>query len=235
MESLPAPYQVPTLLQSVQYLLFTGIAIVSASPIVARVWRSYKDLCDKELPESYETPCEYRYPIEEALDDGDIPTSSYIMEYTPNGTVLMKYNVDNQQFEYWGARSVSYKYLETVARKFVTSFHCSRIYHDWNPYKKQTEEQKTTDPDTDKVPDKVFEDEPKNEPTEENNSVFATFKNYNTHNQPNTQKGKQKVRNHYVHKGTLSDWYTSPMSQTTTTKQDNVGIDFSTYKSMFFR
>lgn len=233
---LTAQYQVPTLWQSLQYMMFTGIAIASASPIVARIWRSYKDLCDKELPESYETPCEYKYPIEEALDDGDIPTSSYVMEYTPNGTVLMKYNTDNEQFEYWGGRQVHYKYLETVARKFVTSFHCSRIYHDWNPYQKETckandtaDTADTADTTDTTIPTSSENTTDENH-TKANDSVFATFKPYNSKDQ--TRKN-QKIRNHYVHKGTLSEWYALPMTQTSTT--ENVGINFSTYKAMFFR
>jgi len=236
--SLTMPYQVPTLFESIQYAFYTAVAIASATPIVARVWRSYKNQCDKEPPESYETPCEYRYPIEEATDDGDIPTFSYVMEYTPNGTVLMKYNVENEQFEYWGSRSVQYKYLETVARKFVTMYHCSRIYHDWNPYEKKEENEEkveTSDAtDTADTADMTNPVEEKKEPTESTESVFASFKSYNTQQRQNNNKDTQKVRNHYVHKGTLAEWYTLPQSKTETTQHTNVGIDFSTYKSMFF-
>lgn len=224
------PYQVPTLWQTMEYAVFTVVAFAAASPIVARVWSSYKRKCDKEPAETYETPCEYRYPIEEAMDDGEIPTSSYVMEYTPNGSVLMKYNADNEQFEYWGARSVQYKYLETIARKFVTSFHCSRIYHDWNPYEKKETSEKPEPTESTEKPETTTNPP---EPSEPSESVFASFKTYNT-SKARQNKNTNKVRNHYVHKGTLSEWYESPQSQKDTTKNENVGIDFSTYKSMFF-
>lgn len=224
-------YQVPTLFQSVQYIFFTLTAIACASPVVARVWQTYKRKCDQERAETYETPCEYRYPIEEAMDHGDIPTYSYVMEYTPSGTVLMRYNTDNEQFEYWGSRSVPYKYLETVARKFVTFFHCSRIYHDWNPYKEEEEDPSTQTTSSTSPKEKEKE---KDEPPQEDNepSVFATFKTYNT-THSNATTTTQKVRNHYVHKGTLHDWYSSQSNMSTSSNKSQ-GLDFAAYKKLFF-
>lgn len=54
--------------------------------------------------------------------------NNFLMETTPNGNVIMKYNNERESFEYYSDKDIPYKYLETVARKFVKTFFCYEYY-----------------------------------------------------------------------------------------------------------
>lgn len=54
--------------------------------------------------------------------------NNFVLETTPNGNVIMKYNFERQSFEYYSDKDIPYKYLETVARKFVKLFFCFQNY-----------------------------------------------------------------------------------------------------------
>ena len=54
-----------------------------------------------------------------------------VCESTPDGLIFMKYSQDNEGFDWWGDnKQTSYKYLETVARKYVRVFRCNWLYID---------------------------------------------------------------------------------------------------------
>ena len=42
----------------------------------------------------------------------------------------MRYHKKDEGFEYWADKDIDYKYLETVARKYVTVFSCRDLYID---------------------------------------------------------------------------------------------------------
>ena len=43
----------------------------------------------------------------------------------------MRYDKDNKGFDYWcNNNQIEYKYLETVARKFIKIFNCKHLYFD---------------------------------------------------------------------------------------------------------
>jgi hypothetical protein len=65
--------------------------------------------------------------IEQRLDKLN---GCYVMEYTPLGNVLMKYNKERTTFTYYSDSTIPYRYLEVVARKFVKTFHCRPIFID---------------------------------------------------------------------------------------------------------
>jgi DNA repair exonuclease SbcCD ATPase subunit len=54
----------------------------------------------------------------------------YIMEYTPLGNVLMIYDTSRSTFKYFSDNSIPYRYLETVARKYVKCYNCRPIFVD---------------------------------------------------------------------------------------------------------
>jgi hypothetical protein len=58
----------------------------------------------------------------------NISNNNFLMETTPNGNVIMKYSAERQSFEYYSDKDIPYKYLETVARKFVKLFFCYENY-----------------------------------------------------------------------------------------------------------
>lgn len=67
------------------------------------------------------------------LDDETLKNliNNFVLENTPMGLVIMNWNQEKKQFNYYSDRKdVPYKYLDTVARKYVKFFHCKDIYVD---------------------------------------------------------------------------------------------------------
>jgi hypothetical protein len=103
--------------------------------------------------------------------------NSFIMEKTPLGNVVMYYNVKRESFEYFSDSTIPYRFLEVVARKYVSTFKCRFIYvlmeEELKKYEKKVE---------------LFEIQKKIKEEEDNKTnsllpnkknVFATFKSYN--------------------------------------------------------
>ena len=61
----------------------------------------------------------------------EINKNTVLMELTPEGNVLMRYNIDEEGFEYWcDNKNVKFDHLETVARKYVITNFCVELYKD---------------------------------------------------------------------------------------------------------
>lgn len=77
----------------------------------------------------------YFKEYDELADDPDAPVpprSRHVRETTPQGDVIMAYDADRQVFCYYcDKRSVQFKYLESVARKYVVEHGCKRLYIDF--------------------------------------------------------------------------------------------------------
>jgi hypothetical protein len=67
-------------------------------------------------------------------DDPDAPVPpphAHVRETTPQGDVIMSYDADREMFCYYcDKRSVQFKYLEPLARKYVVEHGCKRLYVD---------------------------------------------------------------------------------------------------------
>ena len=87
-------------------------------------WKEY--LKEEEKSKEYHL----KHPL--ICDNSNCDTNIYkfVTDKTPNGMVIMRYNKDEEGFEYWSDRTVDYKNLETVARKYVNVFECGGVYHD---------------------------------------------------------------------------------------------------------
>jgi len=135
-----------------------------------------------------------------------------VEEETPEGKIIMTFDDDNENYVYYGPKSVSYKYLETVARKYVIIFDCKdkyiNIFHElytaWEKVEKQKEQ------DNNKVED--------NKTT----GIFASLKSYNngTKGDIGTEKSKRadsqkkyavvnEKANRYSCKGSYNDYLES--------------------------
>ena len=69
---------------------------------------------------------------------------NFMFEYTPLGYVIMKYNNGINSFEYYANRSLPYRLLEALSKKFVMLFGCKKIYkHMKNEIKKIETHHKT--------------------------------------------------------------------------------------------
>jgi hypothetical protein len=87
--------------------------------------------------QAQEAAFENRYfkEYDELADDPDAPVpprSHHVRETTPQGDVIMAYDADRQVFCYYcDKRSVQFKHLESVARKYVVEHGCKRLYIDF--------------------------------------------------------------------------------------------------------
>lgn len=145
--------------------------------------------------------------------------NNFVMETTPLGNVIMYYNIDKHSFVYYSDSTIPYRFLETVARKYITTFKCkdSSIYVDENDDEIDekipiTQEKQSEITDDTKPTSKVST-------ATTNKNVFAKFKNYNhpnsipstsmiVKNNPNkssTQSNKQvkENKNKYISEGKI--------------------------------
>lgn len=194
-------------------------------------------------------PYTERYPIRHATQkyttnaepEGDTDTNtdqspqkvlvtSFVAENTPEGFVIMNYDYDEEGFQYWSNKSISFRNLDTVARKFVTIYQMRDLYNglvtpeenNESETEPETDTETATDTDTDTASENRTEEEnttptPQTTPTTKNKDTepnpFATFKSYNNSSRGRSGKGvdgskivnNQKKVNKFIHKGKLSE------------------------------
>lgn len=56
--------------------------------------------------------------------------NNYVIEYTPSGNVVMRYNNDKKSFEYYSNNTIPYRFLEVIGRKYVMTYNCKYIFVD---------------------------------------------------------------------------------------------------------
>jgi hypothetical protein len=124
-------------------------------------------------------------PFENESLDVDSLKNSIVVEHTPLGNVAMHYDNKREAFVYYSDSVMPYRYLEVVARKYVITFHCKRVFIDMedeiNKAKVKIEEQKNVKKQEEEQAQQAKAEnqelELKEEPKKKN--VFANFKNYN--------------------------------------------------------
>lgn len=115
-------------------LSFVPIALCLPCWVVATfIYKPYVDELNKDIEIPEPVPFERQFPIEKAgnkkKSDSEFE-NCIVLSNTPQGLVYMKYSKDEEGFEYWSDKTIDYKYLEAVARKYVTIFSCKDIYID---------------------------------------------------------------------------------------------------------
>jgi hypothetical protein len=127
-----------------------------------------------------------------------------IMEYTPQGNVLMMYDKNKESFKFYSDSTIPYRYLEVVARKYVKQFNCRPIYVDMEYELKNAEERwkkERKEKEEKEEEEKLRKEEAKKnqKPFEEKKNVFAKFKSYNkesgTGRVPTTAPPKNTIPN----------------------------------------
>ena len=103
-----------------------------------------------------------KFIIDKRLDKLE---NCYVMEFTPLGNVLMKYNKNKESFIFYSDSTIPYRYLEVVGRKFVKQFNCRPIFVDMEEELKLAEEK--------------YEKETKEKEQKESKDFRPTFKSYN--------------------------------------------------------
>jgi hypothetical protein len=114
------------------------------------------------------------YVINERLDK---LINNIIVETTPLGNVIMMYNNKKEVFEYYCDNTVPYRFLETVARKYVLTYFCRPLYIVMEEELKESEKKLVEQQNKEKR--KAAEDLANKSTIVPKKSVFAKFKSYN--------------------------------------------------------
>ena len=195
-------------------LLIWAIGSGIGSVVVARYiyipW--VKELKDNE-EEEYKIPYEESIPFKEIynndVDLDSISKERYISDETPDGYVFMRYNLDEEGFEYWcDNKNVKFKFLETVSRKYVSFYLCKNLYKDRMAKVDEVEEVEEVEEDDDFMKPK--------KPTNNNNSK-RTISN--------------TVSNKYIYKGTINELKIFN-KKNETEKDDKKKMSFADYKKL---
>ncbi len=171
---------------------------------------------------------------EEFVNDLSLNT---VTETTPRGDVLMYYSSKLGSFVYHSkTKEIPYKYLETVARKYVIEYNCKKLYIDirkeyekgLNKYNEIKEkEEKTAKDAKDGVVDETKENKKK--------QIFANFKTYNRKGEVhNKQKDKiyilKEQANRYSYRGKIEEY--SEAKVESCLDKNGKDIDFASFKKM---
>ena len=119
--------------------------------------------------------------------------NNFAREMTSQGEVILCYNTETESFNYWcDSKSISFKTLELVSKKYVIDYNCKTLYK----YKEQAESDKEQ-PESDKEQHESDKD------TSTKQNVFANLKEYNKNNKKITT---EIVKNRYSYRGNIKNW-----------------------------
>jgi hypothetical protein len=68
--------------------------------------------------------------------------NNYVLEFTPQGNVYMRYNSSKKSFEYFSNNTIPYRYLEPVGRKYVLTYFCKPLFIDVEDELKKSQQKK---------------------------------------------------------------------------------------------
>ena len=162
-----------------------------------------KEVGEKEVGEK-EVEKEEKEKNEDKTKEIEISKNNILFETTPTGNVLMFYDSKRTSFIYYADTAIPYRYLESVARKYVTTYHCLHLYIDMKKEiaeaekkindKKLEEKQRLEKQRLEEEEERIkLDDEEKNKLDKDNKdnkdrdketkevprNVFAKLKNYN--------------------------------------------------------
>ena len=168
---------------------------------------------------------------EEFVNDLSLNT---VTETTPRGDVLMYYSSKLGSFVYHSkTKEIPYKYLETVARKYVIEYNCKKLYID---IRKEYEKGLNKYNEIKEKEEKDAKDGVVDE-TKENNKkqIFANFKTYNRKGEVhNKQKDKiyilKEQANRYSYRGKIEEY--SEAKVESCLDKNGKDIDFASFKKM---
>lgn len=230
------------ILSSALFLSFVTVAYTTKETHKSEPECESESESECEVEEKYED----LYPIKDATNtytDKVETALNIVSENTPDGIVIMKYDFDKESFLYWSYEiNISYKYLETVARKFVTMFNCKDCYVEHTKFVKETKTSES--PENDSVKMKVEETtetqvKDKSEPEETSTgeveaehevieekpkSVFANLKSYTK----KVEKNDDIQVNSFVRKGSINDFKHSSVEKLEVKAKD---VDYKSFAS----
>ena len=191
----------PTQAVVIVQTIFTGFLIGSVF-VVNCIYKPWlKKIEDEEEPEKYEDKYKLRdyWDWGEVNFDKDVETndSNVVNDHTPEGNVFMRYNKENEGFEYWcDNKNIKYDYLDTVARKYCLSFNCCGIYQDRRKSIKDQKEKEEKEEESKKETEK---DNVQRKDEEE--SIFVKQKKIDTKKTDRSKGSVALKSNKFIYKG----------------------------------
>ena len=213
-------------------VLFTMIS-VSQTMVLSGYLPPIEDEDEEEEEEEKEIPYNEKNPLKRKNNKNKEPNTELlsVLECTPNGNVFMKYNLDNESFDYWSDyKEIPFQHLETVARKYVNIFNCADLYlceEDRKDSDEDSEEESAdNEEDSEESEEESKESSPVNQ-TPPDDEIFAKFKN--------TEKMKEIIQeetqliNKFRYKGKLVDILEFKQRK----KEEPKDVSFSSWKGIF--
>jgi hypothetical protein len=145
----------------------------------------YKEQLNKLVKNNIEKGTENQEPKKEYQG------KTMVIESTPLGNVMMTWNKDRESFIYYADSTIPYRFLETVARKYVIMCDCPELYIDMDAEieacKKEQEDKRKLEEEEKEKKELFTINECDGEQTVNNDKsseprkrdVFAKFKTYN--------------------------------------------------------
>lgn len=256
-EFLVVDQQCPEINPVSTFFLLLGmipISILFAMISISQHMRLSGDLIIDEEEEEKEViiPYNEKYPLKENANLNKEPNTDLlsVLEQTPNGNVFIKYNLENESFDYWtDYKEIPFSHLETVARKYVNTFCCTDLYlREESDEETTSEEETTSDEETSSEYSNDFQGEDSEEQitedeTDDNNSVEEETKNTETAEDSDDEifaklKSAEKIKevieeqgiivNKFRYKGKLMDIL--EFKQKKSKKDEPKNVSFSSWK-----
>lgn len=176
-------------------------------------YRRYVENEGKYIPPVIVIPYEEKYPLSEISDiSGNSPTyeHTWIMEKTPDGGVILRYDDFREGFVYYSDTKIQYKYLETVARKYVKTYNCKHLYIDRETQIKEKKQKIEDDERREKEKELMKKEDKEQKEEKEQFSVFANIKSNKQKDEEKQKNKKDKTivadtANKYIHLGKFKD------------------------------
>jgi hypothetical protein len=174
-------------------------------------------------------------------------TLNTITDTTPRGDVLMFYSKLLDSFVYYSkTKEIPYKYLETVARKYVIKYNCKRLYVDIRKeYEKGLKKYKEAKEKEENEKMNGEEDEKDKVKNNKKKQLFVALKTYNRKADVNV-KQKDKIyilkeqANRYSYRGRIEEYKEPSVEETEVVNSDvsqgevtdKQKLDFASFKKI---
>ena len=203
-------------------------------------WREY--LYYEEINQEYSK----KFPLLKDLSDNPHPEYTFFCDTTPNGFAFLRYTKEEEGFEYWCDKTIDYKNLETLCRKYVNYFNCKQIYHDRQKMLQDKLEKINEIKNNSKTIDNGKPKNDDDEGTETDNSGVDISKNKIDKNESvfaNLKSSKPVLKkieyvcdnaNKYIKRGSLKDYKNMvkhPLTQNIKNENDDKFFSWSSWKS----
>ena len=252
-EFLVVDQQCPEINPVSTFFLLLGmipISILFAMISISQHMRLTGDfIIDEDEEKETEIPFSEKYPLKKNCDTNKEPNTDLlsILENTPNGNVFMKYDLENEGFNYWSDyKEIPFSHLETVARKYVNTFCCTDLYLREESDEETTSEEETTSDEetnseysndfhgedseeqiTEDTEDEIDEETKNTETAEDSDDeIFAKLKSAEKIKEVIEEQGT--VVNKFRYKGKLMDIL--EFKQKKSKKDEPKNVSFSSWK-----